>query len=462
MTDLTGARAVAPTPRPPPAARFLPKRIFYGWWVVLACTLMMYVTVGVGYYGLAVFLRPLQKEHGWSNGVVSGATGLYFVMSGLAAFLSGPIIDRRGPKRFMLAGILITGAGATAVGFVHSIWQLYAAYIVMALAYGMGSAVSVSSMLSKWFIEHRAKAMSVSSTGVSLGGATLVPIGSALVGHGGLHLAAPVLGVLVVVVALPVLLLMVCAEPRLMGLAPDGRDPSQPLRPQRLSAAAQYRTWSRGEASRTLPFWAVIVGFALALATQTAVLIHQLSFLQDSDKLGSRSAAALAVTTTTIGSIVARLLVGMFADNWDKRRLAVFLFLLQGTAVFAYTEVHGTVSIYAVALIFGFTIGNVYMMQSLLVAEIFGLVSFGTVYGVVALAGQIGSGVGLVFMGWLHDRSGSYSAPFHTLALVNVVGAAVIAFARTVREPAPGAVAAQVSPADAVTGQPKAADAVTG
>ena len=58
----------------------------------------------------------------------------------------------------------------------------------------------------------------------------------------------------------------------------------------------------------------MLVGFTMALATQTAVLIHQLSYLSEDGKLGSRSAAALAVTTTTIGSIVARLLVGMFAD----------------------------------------------------------------------------------------------------------------------------------------------------
>ena len=41
----------------PVAARFLPDRVFYGWYVAVACGLMMWVTVGVGYYGLATFLR---------------------------------------------------------------------------------------------------------------------------------------------------------------------------------------------------------------------------------------------------------------------------------------------------------------------------------------------------------------------------------------------------------------------
>lgn len=456
MTSAPGDPASSrPRRRTPPAARFLPERVFYGWWVALACMVMMYVTVGVGYYGLAVFLRPLQEEHGWSNAVVSGATGLYFAMSGVSSFLAGPIIDRQGPRRLMVAGILLTAVGAALVGSVDEVWQLYLVYALMAVAFGMGASVSVSSMLAKWFVTQRAKAISVSSTGVSLGGATLVPLGSALVERGGLELAAPVLGALVVVIALPTLLLVVSTEPDAMGLHPDGLDPAQPGRAAptgQLSAAVQRRTWTRGQAARTLSFWAVLAGFAMALATQTAVLIHQLSFLAQDDKLGSRGAAALAVTTTTIGSIVARLIVGQFADAWDKRRLTMLLFAVQGLAVFAYTLVGEPVGIYVVALTFGFTIGNVYMMQSLLVGEIFGMVSFATIMGVVTLSGQGGSAVGLVFMGWLHDRQGGYDSPFIVLAVVNLVAAVVIAFARPVdRAPSAG-------PAVSTT-RPPAADA---
>jgi sugar phosphate permease len=420
----------------PVAARFLPNRVFYGWYVAVACGLMMWVTVGVGYYGLATFLRPLQDEHDWSAGVVSGASGLFFVVSGVSAFVVGPVIDRRGPKRLMAVGAVLTGASAAAVGFVETVWQLYLAYVVMALAYGMGAAVAVGSIMSKWFIHHRAKAISLSSTGVSLGGATLVPLGTWLIDTGGLRLGAPVLGLLVVVVALPVLGLVVAAEPQEMGLQADGPGGPDAVRPEhrsRVKLHTQYRIWTRAEARRTTSFWALLTGFAFALATQTGVLIHQLSFLQEPDKLGSRSAAALAVTVTTIGSIVARLVVGQFiADKGDKRVITVVLFVGQAAAVLLYTTVGGTVAIYAVALLFGFTIGNVYMMMSLLTAEIFGIVSFGTVYGVVSLAGQLGSGLGLVFMGWAHDATDGYTVPFVVLAALNLVAAMIITFARPV------------------------------
>jgi len=92
----------------------------------------------------------------------------------------------------------------------------------MALAYGMGAAVAVGSIMSKWFIHHRAKAISLSSTGVSLGGATLVPLGTWLIGEGGLRLGAPVLGATVVIVALPVLWLAIVPDPE--GIVTGGHD----------------------------------------------------------------------------------------------------------------------------------------------------------------------------------------------------------------------------------------------
>lgn len=397
--------------------------MFYGWYVAVACTVMMYVTVGVSYYGLSLFLGPLRVEHDWSNAVVSGATGTFFLLSGVASFAAGPWIDRYGPRLFLGLGISLTAIGAAAVGFVTEIWHLYLAYALLAVAYGMGAVVPVSTLMSRWFIHKRAKAMMVSSTGVSLGGATLVPIGAMLIDRGGLRLAAPILGALVFCVAMPVLLLVVSESPSDLAMEPDGGGP--PPSTTRVDAVAQYRVWSRSEAMGSSAFWAITVAFFFCLAAQTAVLIYQLTFLEEQDKLGSRGAAALAVTTTTIGSIVARIVVSMFADRLDKRWLAASLFVLQAGAIATYLVVHSTVAIYAVAMVFGFTIGNIYMAQSLLVGEIYGLMSFGTVYGMVALAGQLGSGLGLIGMGRLIDLHG-YSLPFLLLAGADLVAAVIV------------------------------------
>jgi sugar phosphate permease len=414
----------------PPVARFIPPRVFYGWVVAVGCLIMQFVTVGVGYYGLQVFLKPLRDEHGWSASVVSAASGMFFAVAGISSFFVGRYIDRIGPMRFLYAGVILISAGTFGLGHVNAVWQLFACYFVMAIAFGGGGGVSISSILTKWFIERRAQAMSIASTGTSLGGAVLVPLGTSLIANGGLRRGAPILAVLVLLVALPVLWAFIAPTPESMGLHPDGVNDDRAAERRIASATAQYQTWTRREAARTRQFWAVLIGFALALAAQTGVLIHQLAFLQGKGQLGSRSAAAFAVTTTTIGSIVARLAVGRIADRANKVNLAIGFVLLQATMALTYTFVHARPALYMVAFFFGVTVGNVFMLQALVTSEVFGLVSYGAIYGVISLASQLGSACGLFFTGWALDRSGTYTMPFRILAALNAVAALTIAFAR--------------------------------
>ena len=88
----------APISKLPVAARILPKRLFYGWYVAISCALLMFVGVGVGYYGLPIFLKPLRDDNGWTTTQVSWAPTIYFCVAGLTAAVAGPFLDRRGAK----------------------------------------------------------------------------------------------------------------------------------------------------------------------------------------------------------------------------------------------------------------------------------------------------------------------------------------------------------------------------
>jgi len=435
---------VTTEPLPPPlrlrdplAARILPKRLFYGWYIALGCAAMMMVAGGVGYYGLAVFLEPLQEEHGWSNSQVSGATSMFFLIGGVMGALIGPYVDRYGPRTFQILGVLVTGVLAMLIGGITELWQLYALYALIAVGNGLASAVSINAMMSRWWIRRRAKAMSVSATGISLGGVILTPLGAWMVEVGGLALAGPVLGGAVLLVALPVVLWVLVFDPREMGLLPDGdrsvEEAEAAVRAsgrRQLSAASQQRPWTRREAMRTLSFWAILVGFVLVLMAQTGFVIHQIAFLEE--RLGSRSAAAFALSTTALGSIIARLVVGQFADSIDKRWLTAGIFAVQASAVLLVLAVDNSIATYVLILIFGFTIGNVYMMQSLLVSEIFGIVSFGSIFGLITLAAQAGSGLGPFAVGVLEDGTGSYTASFVVTSIVTFVAAGIVLLARPV------------------------------
>ncbi|MDZ7728917.1 MAG: MFS transporter [Dehalococcoidia bacterium] len=415
------------SPRIPPAYRILPGNIYYGWYVTIACAVLMFVGVGVGYYGLAVYLSPLQDEHGWSNTAVSGATGIYFSLSGLAGAAIGPYIDRKGPLPFMVAGVICTGVAASAIGYVESLWQLYAVYSVLAIGFGMAGGVAVNSIMTRWYVQRRAKAMSISATGVSAGGVVLSPLIAKLIDIGGIELASPLMGLLVLTVALPVIFLVLAWDPSQLGLKPDGNTVPAPSTRSTLSDEVQLRRWPRSAAMRTVSFWAILVAFLLVLMAQTGFVIHQISFLED--RMGSRSEAAFALSLTAFGSIVARLIVGMFADAIDKRLLTFGLFVVQATSVLLVVYIDSIATTWLFTFIFGFTIGNVYMMQALIVGEIFGVVSFGSIFGLITLAGQVGSGGGPFAVGILEDATGGYTIPFTITAAVTYFSALVVLFA---------------------------------
>ena len=416
--------------RRPVAMRLLPERVHYAWWIVAGAAVLMFVTIGVGYYGLAVFLRPLQEENGWSNATVSGATGMFFIVGGLSGFVIGPAVDRVGPLRYITAGIVLMSLSVASLMLITEPWHLYLAYTGQAVAFGLSGAIAINALMSRWFVTRRAWAMSITFTGISLGGMVLAPVGTWLVGRGGVDLAAPILAAILLVVALPVSLFVLVGDPASVGLEADAGAPDETIANDALSDDVQLRSWTRGQAMRTRSFWALSIGFVIVLLAQTGFLLHQIAFLED--RLGSRNAAALALSTTAFGSIVARLIVGRFADGMDKRILTFLVIVVQGCAVLGATLIGNQVATYVFVLIVGFTIGNIYMLQTLLTAEIFGFVSLGSVLGVMTLMTQVGSGFGPFLVGWAEDSTGSYRTPFVVTGIATIAAALLILLARPV------------------------------
>ena len=429
-------------PHQPLAARLLPANIYYGWAIVFACAALLFVSVGVGYYGIAVYLGPLRELHGWSNGDVSLATGIYFVFSGVTSALVGPLIDRHGARRWMLPGLILLIVAAAGIGHVRELWQLYLAYIIMALGSGMSAGVAVNATLARWFLHRRAWAMAISSTGVSLGGVVLSPVNGVLIEKFGLEVATPAMAGLILLIGLPIVLFVLVWDPRQMGLPQDGLEPVIPQRTSvARSIANQTRRWTIRGATRTLSFWAIMISFVIVLLAQTGFILHQTAFLQE--RVGSLTAATSSLSIIAFGSIVARLIVGrFFADRVDLRILTVIMFVVQGTAALVVIQVDHIAVTYLAILIFGFTIGNVYMLQSLLTSDVFGYVSFGAVYGLIAMATQIASGFGPWMIGALEDLTGSYEIPLTVVAILTYAALIPIYFAK----PPKGVIGRAISP----------------
>ena len=415
-----------PPARPLPAVHRLAPRVFYGWFIAAGTFLTSFVVVGFGFYGMAVFLDALCNERGWPRTSVSFATSLCFVVSAVTGSLIGRSVDRHGPRIWIAVGAFVMAVALLAIGRVDRPEQLYLAFPPLGVGFSMAGGVTASALITRWFVALRMRAMTVSTTGVSLGGVVLVPVATAMIVERGLAGATPRLAVLLLVVVLPVVVLVLRSGPDDHGLAADG-DPAAAERAPHVDLEAQARRWSRREAVRTQAFWLLVVAFGGILFCQVGVAMHQISLLRETL---TPEGAALAVSTTATGSILARIVVGTFADRLDKRKLAATLMTIQAGAIAILAFVPNAPAAYAASLVFGFTIGNLFMLQSLITAELFGMASFGAVFGLVQLLTQTGSGLGPYALGLLVTAFGSYRAGLVLLAGVALVSAVVISRVR--------------------------------
>lgn len=419
--------------RPLPALHRLSPQLFYGWIITAGAFVLLFVTVGVGFYGPMIFLDALCSARGWSRAAVSGATTLYFLTSGATGTLIGRTVDRHGARGFIAVGALLMGAGVLAVGRVQTSEGLYVVYALMAVGFGMSSGVPINAVLARWFVARRGRALSFAQTGVSVGGMILVPVASSLVERGGLELAVGWLATIVVVVALPVVVFVLRWDPRDHGLEPDGST-AEMSRNGLLSDLVQRREWGRREVLRTTSFWLLAVTFGAMLFHQTGFLIHELAFLRG--WIGGL--APYAISVTAFGSVVGRLVVGTFADRVQKRVLSQGLFLLQAAALVALISIEHPATVLGSAFLFGLTIGNVYMMQSLLAAELFGMVSFGTVFGMLQFLTTMVGALGPVALGILFERMGGYVPAIWTFVIIPVCAAVLLGLLRPPAKPNAG------------------------
>jgi MFS family permease len=402
---------------------------FYGWWIVLTGTVILFVSSGIGFYGHGVILDPLRTAHGWTKATMSSAVTLYFLTTGFMGMVIGRQIDRYGPKRMLLLGSVIIAAGFICLSIISTVWQLYTVYFIMALGFSCTSLIPINTVITNWFIRKRGFAMSLTNTGLSAGGIVLVPFASYLISRWGLQIALPVLGIIYCVVVTAATT-FIRQRPSDLNQFPDGRSPQSSSRQEHPSAvgySAQMQVWTRSQAMQTLPFWAIVCAFFLALSGQIAFLVHQISFL--GQYLGV-TGAATAVSITAAASIIGRLWLGTFVDRMDKRHVIMVCFLIQGAAVITLAYYNHVALLYLGTFAFGLTMGSIIMMQSLITAECFGLVSFATVSGLAGLFTMSGAAFGPTVAGYIFDATRSYRTAFTIFAAMSVAAALVIYFAK--------------------------------
>ena len=112
------------------------KKIFYGWWIVGACFLIMFYVAGVIFYGFTAFFEPIRREFGWSYAQISFAASLRGLEMGIFAPIVGFLVDRLGSRRLILLGTIVVGFGLILLSQTQSLVMFYCSFLLIAFGAG--------------------------------------------------------------------------------------------------------------------------------------------------------------------------------------------------------------------------------------------------------------------------------------------------------------------------------------
>lgn len=384
------------------------------WPVVLACFCLAVFAWGFGFYGQSVYLATLRATRGWSATLISGATTTYYLWGALLLALVPRVIEQLGARRVAVASVLLMGTGTILLARAQFPWQLYASMLVMGVGWACGSTTAIAVILAERFDQQRGLAISLALNGASIGGLVVAPVLIAAVHAAGLARAALLLVSVALLVVLPVLLIGLRAGPR-------NAHPAAPSEARR--ADPRPALPDRAAALRSLPFWSIATPFALALMAQVGFIVHQVAFLLPHlGAVGAGTAVALTAGAATAG----RLALATVIDRLHQRRAAALCFASQAGGLALMLACPAPWALYAGSLIFGFSVGNVVTLPSLIVQREFAASSFGLVIGLSSMIGQLGLSAGPAALGVVRDAAGDYGPAIALCILLQLLAALLI------------------------------------
>lgn len=397
------------------------ERVFYGWVVVGVVLMMLAVAAGLAFYNMTVYLRALTTERGFSVGEVSGATAAFFLTSGIAGLPVARLIERYDARLTIAAGAVISGICLAFLGQVSALWQVYGLYVVFGIGFAGAGLVPATTLVTRWFTRRRSVALSVASTGLSIGGIVLTPLSAGLIGRHGLDAVSPWLGLAFVVGIVPISSLLIRTDPAAVGLGPDG-DPPAPAPPLGTPVpAAQGVSYDEARSSRF--FVVVTAAYVLVMLAQVGGLSHHFNLVSERLDEG-RAATAVSVVAAT--SVVARLIGGWAATRVSLRALTSGLMVVQGIALVTLAVGQGPVPLFAGSVALGVTIGNLLMLHPLLLAEAFGVRDYARIYSVSQLVMTAGVAAGPIVVGAVHDTLHGYGVALMLAGTASLVASIVL------------------------------------
>jgi MFS family permease len=355
------------------------------------------MALGFGCVALtSVSMESLEQTFGWSRADVS--LGYAIAAAGMA--VGGLVWGRLSDRLDIRILLTIGGAGMVlsvlAMAATQSLWQFYAANLVLG---GFGFGVLYAPLVSapgEWFVKNRGLAIGIVTAGGAAGQGILPYVASVLIRDLGWRPAYLALSI-------GVLLAVALTFPRLR--RPDGAGVGA------VGAVAAAEPVRGSERTRERMGIAILALAAFMCCTCMGVpLVHMASFV--GALCGSPQLGAASLLIAMLFGALGRVCFGLIADRIGNLPSYALASVAQTACVLYYPLLDDAVSLLTLSAVFGFGFSGNMTCLILCVRETVAANRFGGALGVVMMIAWAGMAAGGYAGGLLYDLFASYALAF--------------------------------------------------
>src|SRR3990167_1631514 len=414
INSQTGPQARAPLAVP-----------FYYGWVVLTLSFLTTLTASGIRAAPTVLIHPFEREFGWNRATISLAISINLLLFGVAAPISGWLLDRFGPRRVMIGSLFLLIFGVSATTIMRELWQLVLlwGFVVGLGAGGVGSVLSAT-VANRWFVARRGLVLGILNSASSTGQLIFLPMLMAVIVHAGWRVGS-LIPVAVAITLIPLVFFWMCDDPADLGLEPYGTGehaaPTGRLASLRgvPSAAASV---SLREVFSSSTFWLLAGSFFICGGTANGLIGTHL--IPHEIDIGIPQVTAATLVGVMGGlNFVGTVFSGWMTDRIEPRKWLSPVFALRGVSLFILPFVTDFSGLFLFAIIYGLDWFATVPPTVALTADTFGKQSIGRVYGWIFLSHQIGAALMALGAGAIRVWLGDYQVAFLTGGAIAMIAA---------------------------------------
>ncbi len=413
----------------------MPARLSRAWAIVAAVFVVFVVSSGLTVYCLSVYLHAFVASGRFGIEEASFASSTFMASAGLVSFAVGRLVDRHDVRLVMSGGAALMIAALFSVPWVDTLPRLFAFHIVLGIGFAGAALLPGTTLVARWFVARRTTAMTIASTGNSVGAIVLAPPAAMLIAALGFDAASRWLALTIALGILPLVWLVLRSWPVELGMTAVGEGPVAPRRASPGDGDAVFAI-----ALRSRYYKAACAAFLLGMAATVGGQTHLFNLVMLREPDAARAGAAIAIMAGA--SVAARFVAIGLLTRMSNHAFVVLLLVTQGIALAAIGMAQGDAALLLGIVLFGATIGNFVTMQSLLVAEAFGTAAYARLYGLTRVVSTFGVLFGPSIMGVLQSARQDYVGAFVAAGGLALAGAGMMALSGPIpagaKQPATG------------------------